>query len=107
MIYQVELYQIGKRKVVDEFIESLTDKTITKIFWMINLLEKYGPEIGMPYIKKISRNLFELRIRKQESIRFLFTVKNQTIWILHGFKKKRMKIPSKEIEMALNRLTLI
>ena len=107
MIYQVELYQIGKRKVVDEFIESLTDKTITKIFWMINLLEKYGPEIGMPYIKKISRNLFELRIRKQESIRFLFTVKNQRIWILHGFKKKRMKIPSKEIEMALNRLTLI
>jgi len=29
--YKVELYQIGKRKVIDDFIESLTDKTISKI----------------------------------------------------------------------------
>ncbi len=74
---------------------------------MFNLLEKYGPEIGMPYVRKIGNNLFELRIRKQESVRFLFTVKSQTIWILHGFKKKRMKILNKEIGIALNRLTLI
>ena len=74
---------------------------------MFDLLEKYGPEIGMPYVRKIGNNLFELRIRKQESIRFFFTLKNNTIWILHGFKKKRMKIPNKEIKIALNRLTLI
>lgn len=107
MNYQIELYQIGKRKIIDDFIVSLTDKTITKIFWMFHLLEKYGPEIGMPYVKKIKNNLLELRIRKQESMRFLFTVKNETIWILHGFKKKKMKILNKEIEIALNRLTKI
>lgn len=100
-------YQIGKRKVIDDFIESLTDKTISKIFWMIDLLEKYGPEIGMPYVRKIGKNLYELRIRKQESVRLLFTKKYKTIWILHGFKKKKMKIPNKEIRIALNRLTLI
>lgn len=103
----MKLYQIGKRKVIDDFIESLTDKTISKIFWMIDLLEKYGPEIGMPYVKKIGTNLYELRIRKQESVRFLFTIKYKTILILHGFKKKKMKIPNKEIRIALNRLTLI
>jgi len=81
MIYQVKLFQIGKRKIIDEFIESLSDKTITKIFWMFDLLEKYGPEIGMPYVRKIRSYLFELRIRKQESVRFLFTMKNMTIWI--------------------------
>ena len=107
MIYQVELYRIGKRKIIDDFIESLTDKTITKIFWMFDLLEKYGPEIGMPYVRKIRINLFELRIRKQEAVRFLFAMKGKTVWILHGFKKKRMKILNKEIEIALNRLTLL
>ena len=107
MNYQIELYEVGKRKIIDDFIDSLTDKTITKVFWMIDLLEKYGPEIGMPYIKRVTNNLFELRIRKQESVRFLFTLKNKTIWILNGFKKKRMKIPNKEIKIALTRLTLI
>lgn len=74
---------------------------------MLDLLEKYGPEISMPYVRKIRVNLFELRIRKQKAVRFLFTIKGKTIWILHGFKKKRMKIPNKEIEIALNRLTLV
>ena len=74
---------------------------------MIDLLEKYGPEIGMTYVKRINKYLLELRIRKQESVRFLFAFKSQTIWILHGFRKKRMKIPNKEIEIALSRLTLI
>lgn len=107
MSYKVEFCQIGERKVVDDFIESLSDKTVSKIFWMFDLLEKYGPEIGMPYVKRIRKDLFELRIRKQESVRLFFTIKDETLWILHGFKKKRMKILSKEIEIAINRLTLI
>jgi len=67
MSYEIELYQIRERKIIDDFIESLSEKTISKIFWMFDLLERYGPEIGMPYVKRISRELFELRIRKQES----------------------------------------
>jgi len=105
MNFQIKLYETNKRKVVDDFIISLTDKTISKIFWLFDLLEKYGPNIGMPYVKRIAVNLFELRIRKQESIRFFFTLKSNTIIILHGFKKKKMKIPIKEIEIAKNRLT--
>ncbi len=105
MNFQIKLYETNKRKVVDDFIISLTDKTISKILWLFNLLEKYGPNIGMPYVRKIAINLFELRIRKQESIRFFFTLKSNTIIILHGFKKKKMKIPIKEIEIAKNRLT--
>jgi len=105
MNYQVKLYEVNERKIIDDFIASLTDKTIAKIFWLFDLLEKYGPNIGMPYVRKIAINLFELRIRKQESIRFFFTLKSNTIIILHGFKKKKMKIPIKEIEITKNRLT--
>ncbi len=105
MTFEIELYESGNRKIIDDFIASLTDKTISKIFWLFDLLEKYGPNIGMPYVRKIAINLFELRIRKQESIRFFFTLKSNAIIILHGFKKKKMKIPKKEIEIAKNRLT--
>ena len=105
MTFKIELYENANRKIVDDFIASLTDKTIAKIFWLFDLLEKYGPNIGMPYVRKISINLFELRIRKQESIRFFFILKRNTIIILHGFKKKKMKISKKEIEVAKNRLT--
>ena len=105
MNFQIKLYEANERKIIDDFIASLTDKTISKIFWLFDLLEKYGPNIRMPYVKKIAINIFELRIRKQESIRFFFTLKNNTIIILHGFKKKKMKIPKKELEIAKNRLT--
>ncbi len=105
MNFQIKLYEVNARKIVDDFIASLTDRTISKIFWLFDLLEKYGPNIGMPYVRKIAINLFELRIRKQESIRFFFTLKSNVIIILHGFKKKKMKIPKKELEIAKNRLT--
>jgi len=105
MHFKIELYENNGRKIIEDFIISLTDKTISKIMWLFDILEKYGPNIGMPYVKKITVNLFELRIRKQESIRFFFILKKNTIIILHGFKKKKMKIPIKEIEIAKNRLT--
>lgn len=63
--------------------------------------------IGMPYVKKIRADLYELRVRGKEETRFLFTVSKKTITVLHGFKKKRNKIPQKEIKIALKRLTLI
>jgi len=105
MSFQIELYETNSRKIVDDFIANLTDTTIAKIFWLLDLLEKYGPDISMPYVRKISANLFEIRVRKQESVRFFFTIKDKTIIILHGFKKKKQKIPEKELEIAKNRLT--
>lgn len=105
MNFKIELYESKGKKIIDEFIVGLTNQTISKIFWMFDLLEKYGPEIGMPYVKKININLFELRIRKQESIRFFFIVRRKKIIILHGFKKKKDKIPEKELKIAKIRLT--
>ena len=105
MNFNIDLYETRGKKIVDEFIANLSNKTIIKIFWLFDLLEKYGPGIGMPHVRKISVNLFELRIRKRESIRFFFTVKDGRIIILHGFKKKTNKIPAKQLEIAKNRLT--
>jgi phage-related protein len=105
MSFKIKFYETRHKKIIDEFIANLSDRTVAKIFWLFDLLEKYGPELGMPHVRKIGSNLFELRIRKQESIRFLFTLIGKTIIILHGFKKKRNKIHEKDLETAKNRLT--
>jgi phage-related protein len=102
--YTVEFYVSGQNKIVSEFIFSLSKPTIAKSFRLFDMLEHYGLIVGMPYVKKITPDLWELRIRGQVEIRYLFTVCQTTILVLHGFKKKQNKIPAKELQTAKKRL---
>lgn len=90
-------------KPVEAFIKVQQSQTQAKIAHLLDLLEKYGPLLGMPHIKKIATDLFELRIRGREEIRIFFTCKEKNIYLLHGFKKKTQKTPVKEIALALKR----
>ena len=92
---------------IEGFIISQQPQTQSKITHLLDLLEKHGPLLGMPYTKKIAQNLYELRIRGREEVRILFTYKERNIYLLHGFKKKTQKTPAKEIEIALKRLELL
>ena len=94
-------------KPVREFILSQQPSTQSKITHLLDMLEKYGPTLGMPHVKKISSNLYELRIKGREEIRIFFTYKNRNIHLLHGFKKKTNKTPPKEIAAALKRLDVV
>lgn len=91
---------------VAEFIESLTTKEQAKIARSIDLLEEFGILLGMPHVKKLEKDLWELRILFSGNIyRIFFTQKDkQTIMLLHGFKKKTQKTPAKELEIAQERL---
>jgi len=100
-------FEKSKRKPAEEFLRSLSKSTIAKSLRILDLLEIYGPLIGMPYVKKIAADLFELRVRGREETRFLFTCRKNVIVIVHGFKKKKGKIPRKEIKTAQKRLTEI
>lgn len=103
MGWNIKMYETPNgRKPIDEFIESQERKTQSKIIHLIKLLEKYGTHIGMPYSKRLNRSLSELRIRGDE-MRILYGFKDQTILIVHIFKKKTNKVPKKEIETALRR----
>lgn len=94
-------------KPVEELIRSQQLQTRSKITHLIDLLEKYGPIVSMPHVKKMSANLYELRIRGKEEIRIFFAFKGHNIYLLHGFKKKTKKTPVKEIGVALKRLELL
>ena len=54
----------------------------------------------MPHSKKITGDLFELRIRGRQEIRILYTFYRSQIILLHGFIKKTPKIPPKELKIA-------
>lgn len=71
------------------------------------MIEEFGPSLGLPYTKAIGEGLFEIRAKGKEGIgrSFFCTVKGKEIIILHSFIKKSQKTPTKELAMARKRLT--
>lgn len=105
--FELIFYSSGNSKPVDNFISKSNPETRGKIFKSLDLVENYGPMIGMPHVKKINKQLYELRIRGKEEIRLLFTCSGQKIYFLHIFKKKTQKIPLRELNLAHKRLTKV
>lgn len=105
--FEIFFFESGRQKTPEKFLYSLSEKTIAKALRIIDLLEIYGPMLGMPYVKKIETEIYELRITGKENVRFFFSIKSGKIMILHGFKKKVQKAPRKEIKIAQGRLTRI
>jgi phage-related protein len=64
-----------------------------------------GWPLGMPLIKKIDKDLWEVRTRLSDGIaRVFFTVDGEYMILLHGFIKKSQKTPQNELKTALSRL---
>lgn len=99
------IYEYGNDKSIEDFIRSLSKQSIAKITQTIGLLENNGNLLRMPHSKKLAKNIFELRIRGIENIRILYAFGHgKTIYLLHGFKKKTQKTPTREIRLAEERL---
>lgn len=94
-------------KPVEEFIKSLDKATIAKVTHAVDLLEQHGAYLGMPHSKKLSRELYELRIRGKQEIRIVYIFVHKNIYLLHAFSKKTQKTPKNEIDIALKRLDLL
>lgn len=106
-IFEVEFYQKTNGKIpVQDFLYSLEPKLRAKAFKDIELLQLLGNELREPYVKPIkgkeNKNLYELRIKFSSDIAriFYFTYFNHKYILLHGFIKKTMKTPKKELDKA-------
>ncbi|OGU39747.1 MAG: hypothetical protein A2X61_10260 [Ignavibacteria bacterium GWB2_35_12] len=86
---------------VMEFIDSLDVIQKAKLIHVIQLLEEFGISLTLPHAKQIESKLWELRASAERIIYFIFS-KEKAI-LLHGFTKKRDKIPYKEITIAKKR----
>lgn len=105
MAWAVKLFETKRGELtVEEFIKEQDPPTIAKIAHTIGLLKKHGPFLGMPHGKKITSDLYELRIRGTVEARIIYTFRKGTIVLLHAFKKKEQRIPAREIKIAKNRL---
>lgn len=108
-MYKIELYEKQNGKVpVEDFLKSLHVKTQAKALRDIDLLGKYGNNLHEPYVKYLKgndcKNLYELRIKfSHDNCRiFYFTHVNNNYVLLHGFLKKTMKTPQKELNKAIS-----
>ncbi|QQR64842.1 type II toxin-antitoxin system RelE/ParE family toxin [Candidatus Kaiserbacteria bacterium] len=92
--------QINLLNSVELFIESLYAEEITKVMKVIDLLEEFENNLGMPHSKYLENGLLELRIRGKREIRILYCFHKNSAFLLHAFIKKTQKTPEKELTAA-------
>ncbi|OGH24412.1 MAG: hypothetical protein A3B47_01875 [Candidatus Levybacteria bacterium RIFCSPLOWO2_01_FULL_39_24] len=64
-------------------------------------------KLDFPHAKKITRDLFEIRIKLKGEYRSLYAyIGKLDIVVLHFFRKKTHKTPIKNLELAQKRLKL-
>lgn len=73
---------------------------------IIEMVEKFGPALGLPYTKPMGKGLFEIRAKGKEGIgRSLFcTAKGSEIIVLNSFVKKTNKTPLQVLQLARKRM---
>ncbi len=106
-MYKIVFYQNEKgisevKNYIDELNENHDNKDnrvkLKKTTTYIDLLSEEGLSLGMPYIKHIEGDIWELRPLRD---RILFAnFDNNKFILLNCFIKKTQKTPKKEIEKA-------
>ncbi|MEW5838992.1 MAG: type II toxin-antitoxin system RelE/ParE family toxin [Pseudomonadota bacterium] len=69
---------------------------------------QFGWPLGMPLVRKMGKDLWEVRIRLDGRIaRVMFTVADGAMVLLHGFIKKSDKTPADDLETARQRMNQV
>lgn len=106
MILTVFFYQSETgNEPVREWLQGLSREDKRNIGEDIKTVQ-FGWPLGMPLIRKISKDLWEVRSHVVDGIaRVFFTVDGGYMVLLHGFIKKTQKTPSNELKTATDRLS--
>lgn len=85
-----------------EFIDSLDDKGAARIDAFIDRLRIYGNRMQGKFVKKLTDDIFELRVKQFDRIfRILFFYQpGMVVVITSGFQKKTEQTPPAEITRA-------
>ncbi len=91
---------------VEQATLSFPPGILANFLHIAEMIEEFGPALGLPYTKAIGEGLFEIRAKGKEGIgrSFFCTVKGKEIVILHSFIKKSQKTPKRELATARKRL---
>jgi len=94
--------QITLLDSVETFLSSLNEKETAKAIRTIELLEKFGNNLGMPHSRHMADGLLELRIRGTREIRIFYCFRKNKAVLLHSYIKKKQKTLDKELVKARN-----
>lgn len=104
----VIFFQTGSgNEPVRDWLRNLTPIEKKIIGGDIRAVQRDWP-IGPPLVKKVDSQLKEIRTRLPDKIaRILFIIEDDTVYLLHGFIKKSVKIPKEDLETAHSRLKVL
>jgi len=88
-------------KNVESFIASQSAPVMAKILRVLELLEEYENNLGLPHSKPIESGLFELKIK---NIRIFYCFCHKNAQLLHGYIKKSQKTPKSELDTAKRKM---
>ena len=92
---------------VRDFLRELSSKDRKVIGTDIKEVQ-FGWPLGMPLVRKIERDLWEIRSHVDGRIvRILFTVLEGEMVLLHAFIKKSQKTPRSDLDAARARKSLL
>lgn len=101
--FRIEYVELPNGRIpAREFVDSLDDKAAARIDAFIERLRVYGNRMQGKFVKKLTDDLFELRVKQFDRIfRVLFFYQpGMLIVITSGFQKKTEQTPPVEITRA-------
>ena len=93
-------YQIVTFSKVKEFIDGLDKIRRARIDRFYDLFETYGVLLPAKYLKKIAKDVWELR---PGDIRLFLTIRRNKGFVIHGIHKKTQKLPKRDLDLAIKR----
>ena len=110
---EIKFYKLPNgEEPVKDYIDSLARKNdknsrvqLSKIIQYLDILSEHGFNAGMPFIRHVNGDLWELRPLDNRII--FASWKRNSFVLLHSFKKRTQKTPKKEIETANYRFQLL
>ena len=101
--FTIEYVELPNGRVpAREFLDTLDDKAAARIDAFIDRLRVYGNRMQGKFVKKLTDDIFELRVKQFDRIfRVLFFYQpGMLIVITSGFQKKTEQTPASEITRA-------
>ena len=86
---------------ITKFLDKLNPTEKARLLRYKSLLEEHGLSLPEPYLKKLEKDIWELR---PGSVRILFTIKGKTVIFAHAFYKKKQKTPLKDLKLVRKRI---
>ena len=87
---------------VAEFIREVPAPGRAQTARYLQLLQRSGPQLGMPYTRHVQGKVWELRPGRYRLL--YFAGASRRFIVLHVFRKNSNRTPQKEIDQALRRL---